>query len=435
MPRKKVLLITYYFPPCGGIGVLRCLKLAKYLRDFGWEPIIYTAKDAHYPSYDHGNFKDIPEGITILRQPIFEPYTFYKKFTGQPKNANVNHALVATDRKRDLRHTISVWIRSNIFIPDARAFWIRPSVRFLVNYLKHNPVDAIFSDGPPHTNNVIACRVKQKTNIPWIADFQDPWTQVDLYERLSLTKWADRKYHALERETFQYADRITIASPTWKEDLERIGAQNVSVFYYGYDVPDFQDLIPDFDQKFSLTHTGLLGADRMPVALFEAIAELITENELFRKKFQLKVIGVIDNEVLQKATHLGIRNFIQVIPQVPRKQALQYMANAQILLLLLNQAGNTMGRIPGKLYEYFAVKRPIICLGPDGSDADKMITQLGVGHSVSYRQKDKIKSLLLNYFQTWKSQGVIPIQAKKIEQYSNHTQTQRIALLLDEITQ
>lgn len=435
MLRKKVLIITYYFPPCGGIGVLRCLKLVKYLRDFGWEPVIYTAKDAHYPSYDESNFKDIPEGITILKQPIFEPYTFYKKFTGQPKTANVNHALVASDQKRGLRHTISVWIRSNIFIPDARAFWIRPSVKFLVNYLKENPVDAIFSDGPPHTNNVIACRVKQKTGIPWIADFQDPWTQVDLYERLILTKWADRKYHRLEQETFQNADRITIASPTWKKDLEDIGAENVSVFYYGYDTDDFENLQPKFDDKFSLTHTGLLGADRMPTGLFEAVAELATENPNFKKYFRFRTIGKTDGEVLQKAENLGLRDLVEVISQVPRHQALQQMANSQLLLLLLNLAGNTMGRIPGKVYEYFAVKRPIICLSPVGSDSDKMISEAGAGFSAEYHDKAKIKQLLSYYFEMWEREKVIKIETAGFEKYTNYHQTQKIARLLNEITE
>ncbi len=434
MPRKKVLIITYYFPPCGGIGVLRCLKLTKYLRDFGWEPVIYTAQNAHYPSYDESNFKDIPEGITVLRQPIFEPYTFYKKFTGQPPNANVNHALVATDQKRGLRHTIAVWIRSNIFIPDARAFWIRPSVKFLLNYLKNNPVDAIFSDGPPHTNHVIACRIKQKTGIPWIADFQDPWTQVDLYERLILTQWADRKYHRLEQETFRNADRITIASPTWKKDLENIGAKNVSVFYYGYDTPDFQDLTPVFEDIFSLTHTGLLGADRMPTGLFEAISELASENEAFKTYFRFRSVGKTDGEVMQKAQELGIRDLIEIIPQVPRNQALQYMANSQMLLLLLNLAGNTMGRIPGKLYEYFAVKRPIICLSPAGSDSDNMITEVGAGFSAEYHQKNEIKKLLVHFFEIWQKDKIIKIETANFEKYTNYNQTQKIAKLLDEIT-
>lgn len=432
--RKKVLIISYYWPPCGGIGVLRCLKLAKYLSEFGWEPVVYTAENAHYPSYDEGNFKDIPEGMTILKQPIFEPYTFYKKFTGQPKNANVNHALVATDQKRGLRHTISVWIRSNIFIPDARAFWIRPSVKFLVNYLKNNPVDAIFSDGPPHTNNVIACRIKQKTGIPWIADFQDPWTQVDLYERLILTDWADRKYHDLEQETFQNADRITIASPSWKTDLEDIGAKNVSVFYYGYDKADFQDLIPKYDKKFTLTHTGLLGADRMPTGLFEAVSELAEENKAFRDAFRFRTVGKTDNEVLQKAKDLGIWDLLEVISQVPREQALQYTANSQMLLLLLNLAGNTMGRIPGKLYEYFAVKRPILCLGPTGSDSDRMISEVKAGFSANYHEKDKIKKLLFHYFQIWQERKVIPLETANFEKYTNYAQTQKIAQLLDQIT-
>ncbi len=440
---KKVLIISYYFPPCGGIGVLRCLKIAKYLRDFGWEPIIYTAENAHYPSYDYGNFKDIPEGVTILRQPIFEPYTFYKKFTKQQPQANANNALVATDGKRDWKHKLAVWIRSNFFIPDARAFWIKPSVKYLLNYLKTNKIDAIFSDGPPHTNTMIACLLKEKTGIPWLADFQDPWTQVDYYQRLILTKWADAKHRKLEQKAFQLANAMTIVSEVWKKDLEAIGAKNVNVLVWGYDADDFKDLQPNYDKKLTITHAGLLGDDRNPKILFEVIAELCNEldnklgNELgnnFSQVIEIQLIGQVDKTVVDSYTSLGITKYVKLIAQIERREALQYVANSQILLLLLNQADNAMGRIPGKLFEYLAVQRPILCLGLQNSDVDKILHQTQSGTTFSYDNKLALKNQILFYYQEFKKHGYLQQQNLDITQYSNKNLTQKVALLLDKIS-
>ena len=154
MNRKKVLIITYNWPPAGGITVLRCLKIAKYLRYFGWEPVIYTADNAQYPYLDNSNEKDIPDGITIIKKPIIEPFGLFQKLSGRKKNVPVNN-IIHVREKKSLLDNLGIYVRGNYFVPDARFLWIKPSVKFLKTYLEQNPVDAIFTDGPPHTNTVI----------------------------------------------------------------------------------------------------------------------------------------------------------------------------------------------------------------------------------------------------------------------------------------
>lgn len=434
MNRKKVLIISYYWPPCGGIGVLRCLKISKYLRDFGWEPIIFTADDAHYPSIDHTNNKDIVEGLTVLKQKIWEPYHIYKFITGQNKDANVNNVFYVKDSKLSAMHKLSVWVRSNFFIPDARAMWIKPSVEFLLEYLKDNPVDAIFSDGPPHSNTRIATIIKQKTGIPWLADFQDPWRQVDYYQLLNLTKWGDEKHRRFEKEAFDAADKTTIVSPTWKKDLEDIGAHNVSVIPWGFDPQDFQNRQVSIDKKMTLTHLGIMGYDRNPEMMIEAISELCDEVAGFANDFELKLVGQVDYSVKETIEKNGIENCVNYVGSVDREQALQMTANSNLLLLLLNIQDNANGRIPGKLFEYLAARRPIITLGPTQSDVAHIIADSESGVTFDYNDKEGVKAALAHYYTLFKEGQLQQALTSDISQYSIRTLTGKIAGFLDEIT-
>lgn len=430
---KKVLIISYYWPPCGGIGVLRCLKFAKFLSELGWEPIVYTAKDAHYPNIDHSNKKDIPANATILKGKIWEPYHIYKFLTRQKKDANINNVFYTKEKKAGVSHRFSVWVRSNFFIPDARAMWIAPSVKFLSNYLKDNPVDAIISDGPPHSNTRIATILKKETGIPWLADFQDPWSQVDYFKMLKLTSWGRRKHLRMEQEAFKYADRTTIVSPTWKKDLEAIGAKNVSVIYYGYDLDDYNKIANTVDQNFTITHLGILGHDRNPSTLLKVIKEIGETNVGFKNDFRLQLVGQVDISVQEEIKKLGLEFCVQFMGSVDRQKALEIMSSSNILLLLLNQQSNAKGRIPGKIFEYFAVRRPVIVLGPNNSDSSDMVIETKSGVACEYEDKEQIKQILLSYYEQYKSGTLKNKVASNIEPYSVRKQVEKIDQLLKEI--
>ncbi len=431
---KKVLLITYYWPPAGGIGVLRCLKIAKYLRNFGWEPVVYTAENAHYPGLDASNERDIPPGITVLRQPIWEPYHIYKFLTKKKPNAIVNNVFYVQDRKPGFMHHLSVWVRSNFFIPDARAAWIAPSVSFLKQYLAENHVDAIFSNGPPHTNTRIATLLKKQTGIPWLADFQDPWTQVDYYQMLHLTPWGDRRHRRMEQDAFRHADRITIVSPTWKKDLESIGANNVSVVPWGYDPEDYKDLPSTEHNKFSITHLGILGHDRNPPVLFRVLQQLCDQEPGFRETLELRLVGQVDFSVVEALRQAGLETCTSLPGNVPRQEALRYTASSTVLLLLLNRQPNAMGRIPGKLFEYLAVKRPILVLGPKDADAGRIVEECGSGTTLPYDDIEGIRQAIVRLYRQFRSGALAKPLSNAIESYSNIHLTGRFAALLDEIT-
>ena len=431
---KKVLIISYYWPPCGGIGVLRCLKIAKYIRQFGWEPIIFTAEGADYPSIDHTNAKDIHPDTVVLRQKIWEPYNIYRFISGKKKDANVNNVFYTKEEKAGIAHNISVWIRSNFFIPDARCLWIKPSVKYLLKYLRENPVDAIFSDGPPHSNTRIATIIKQKTGIPWLADFQDPWTQIDYFSLLKLTSAGLQKHQKLEQEAFQAADKITIVSPTWKKELEDIGARNVSVIPWGYDPEDYTHLEHHDDGKFVISHLGILGYDRNPETLFQVIEEIIREHPDFESKLKLIFPGQIDYSVKELITKYNLDKYVDLPGNLNRMAALECMKNSNILLLLLNKQANAKGRIPGKLFEYLAVKRPILCLGDPKGDSAAIIKKANAGDSWEYDNSNELKRYILMEFEKYKRGENQKDINSKIEEYSIIKLSGEIGKMLDAIT-
>jgi glycosyltransferase involved in cell wall biosynthesis len=430
---RKVLIISYYWPPAGGISVHRSLKFAKYLRKFGWEPVVYVPSNANYPYYDEGNLKDIPENLTISTRPIKEPFKIFKILSGRGKNESLNNIVHVRTRKQSLIDKLGIWIRGNLFIPDARSLWIRPSVKYLSSYLKANPVDAIFADGPPHTNNVIAMKLSKRYGIPYLADFQDPWTQVDYYELFPITRWADKKHKRLEQDVFNQASKITIASPSWKIDLEQIGAKNVEVLYWGFDEEDFADLKPIENPYFSIAHIGLMGFDRNPEVFFKVLGDLKEENQEFSKDLKIILAGQIDYSVKKSISECNLDINVEYHGIVDRIAALKMAKGCSLLLLLLNKAKNAKGRLPGKLYEYLRLRRPVIALGFKDSDAEEIIKKTGSGESFEYDDSLKIRDFILSCYDKFKNEQLLQTTGE-IGYYSVENQTKRLSEFLNGIS-
>lgn len=429
---KKVLIVSYYWPPSGGIGVHRCLKFAKYLRSFNWEPIVYAPKNAQYPYYDETNFKDIPEDMTVIKRKIREPFSIFKKISGRKKSDSANPVYVR-DRKLKPIDSLAIWIRGNFFIPDARSLWIKPSVKYLSKYLKENPVDAIISDGPPHTNTVIACKLSQVTGIPWLADFQDPWTQVDYYDMLKIGKRADKIHHKLEKEALQTAKKTTVVSPTWKKDLESIGAKNVDVIFWGYDEDDFPKSTPEPDNDFSIVHAGQLGYDRKPDTLIKVLKDLCDSRAEFSEKLKIKLAGTVDFSIIDMINKSNLSSNLELLGNIKRPNAIDLCLKSHIQFLPLNIAKNAKGRIPGKLFENLRARRPILCLGPKGSDVSEIISETNSGESFEYDDYEGIKAFILKTFENYKNNNNV-VESSGFEKYFVKNQVELLAGYLDTIT-
>src|SRR5581483_7322707 len=352
---KKVLIITYYWPPSGGAGVQRWLKFAKYLREFGWEPVIYTPSNPESPINDPTLEKDVPKDLTVLKTEIWEPYLFYKRMIGQKKDEKINAAFLSESRKPKRLEKLAVWVRGNFFIPDARAFWVKPSARYLVEYLGKNKVDAMVSTGPPHSMHLIALELKKKLNIPWVADFRDPWTEIDFYSKLMLTSGADKKHKRLELSVLQTADAVSCVGQNWLDGLESIYRRNVkgpytpemhARFHFisnGFDPEDYADSGPIvMDKKFSMAHIGTLDKSRNPELLWKVLAGIVKKNPDFAKDLEIKFVGKVDISVLDDIEKYELASNLNKIPYLSHHDVTKVQKQTHVLMLLVNRTPNAM---------------------------------------------------------------------------------------------
>ena len=429
---KKVLIITYYWPPSGGVAVQRWVKMSKFLRDFGWEPVIYTAENAEMPVIDHSLEASIPEGITVIKRPIWEPYDLYKRFLGYKKQEKIGAGFLQEKKKRGSLQKFSIWVRGNFFIPDARKFWIKPSIKFLTEYLQKNPVDAIISSGPPHSMHLIAMGIKDKLNIPWVADFRDPWTKIDYYNELNLSEYADKKHHALEKKVLRFADKVVTVSNHWASDFNLINNNNTEVITNGFDEDDFNKNVNEIDPGFILHHSGMINKARNPELLWEVLSELRKENEEFNTALKIQLTGNIDFTVSESIINNNLQDKLVHIEHLPHNEAVQAMQRSPVLLLLLNDSHDILGRIPAKLFEYLAAKRPVLVIGNTAGDSAAIIKDTNAGVVAEMNNKNDIKEKILLLFEQYKS-GRLNINSFGIEKYARKENAKRFAEILDEI--
>lgn len=435
---EKVLILTYYWPPSGGAGVQRWLKFAKYLREYGYEPIIYTALDAEYPVLDDSLGKDIPDGIEILRQPIREPYSIYRQFLGKKKGERTYNVFIADDKKQDWKHKLALYIRANYFIPDARFLWIKPSVRYLKDYLKTHKIDLIASTGPPHSMHLIAAKLKVETGIPWLADFRDPWTTIDFVDDMPFSKRAIKKNEKLERMVLHVADHITVVSDLMKEEFESKTEKPVSLITNGFDHEDFENInVSKSEGAFTIIHTGSLNNRRNHPAVWQAIAELRNEYPELTHKLRLRLIGKTDADAREEIKAAGLESISEFIDYMSHADVIVEQLKADILLLMVNRFGETdsgfksgKGTVTGKLFEYLACQKPILAAGIPDSQINEILTETGAGKVCDYDDVKGMKAFILKSLKE-------PLQKsddKKIMQYSRKNLTGKMAEIFNKLT-
>lgn len=433
---KRVLIITYYWPPSGGAGVQRWLKFVKYLNEFGWEPVVYTPLNPEMPYTDESLMSDIPPHTEIIQKAISEPYQWYRKFTGKRKGEVFQHGfLKEEDTQSDKsRESLALWIRGNIFIPDARVLWLRPSVNFLKNYMKEKPVELIVSTGPPHSLHLIAKRLKKKLNLPWIADFRDPWTEIYYFDKLKLTALSKRIHQRMERKVLGQADHIVVVGNTMKKDFQKLTTTAISTITNGYDHEDFQQIKSGQADKFRILYTGMFLPDQNPPELWEALAELLKEDKEFAANLEIKLVGKTDRTILEEIKKQQLQEYVSLQDYVPHSEVPALQRQAAVLLLCINRIPNAAYILTGKVFEYLNAGKPILAICPENSDIAHIIRETKSGFIAPFNQKEVVKTHIRTLFDDFKKQRP-SIHPQNIENYSRRMLTRKMAELFDELSE
>ena len=419
----RVLLITYYWPPAGGSGVQRWLKFVKYLPSFGVEPSVYTVKNPSYAVEDLSLSHEVPKDLRVITKSIWEPNTLL----GRLKLKKTKQSAGFLDPNPTFFGRQMLYIRANYFIPDSRKFWIKPSVRKLTSFVKENEIDVIITTGPPHSLHLIGAALKNKTGVKWVADFRDPWTNIDYFHNLPLTNKAKRKHHELETMVLNQANAVVVVGKFMKREFDDRN-DRVVVISNGFDDENLPGEV-DLDTKFSISHIGMMNADRNPKILWKALKELMEESEDFAKDLIVKLIGKCDREVYQSVADFKLQHHVSFVAYVPHKDVLKFQRSSQLLLLAVNRVPSAKSVITGKVFEYLQSERPIIGIGPVDGDLAEILNETGSGKMIDFDDLNSLKDLLRKQYALYKAGG-LNSEAQQIDQYHRKNLTKDLAALL-----
>lgn len=422
--KLKVLIITYYWPPAGGSGVQRWLKFTKYLRDFDIEPIIYTVKDPNYPQIDNSLEKDIPQDIKVLRQPIFEPNNYLLKSKKKDaKETEFNNPSPSIIGK------ILQYIRINYFIPDARKFWIKPSVRFLSSFLKDSPVDAIITTGPPHSLHLIGLQLKRKLKLNWIADFRDPWTDIYYNSSFKMSDRTMRKHKQLESQVLDEADHIITTNFHLNDLYTARTKTKVSLITNGYDDEVIDKRALKRNEGFSLDYIGYLPQESDPITLWKALQQIVSEYEDIAKDLKINLTGDINRVVQKSIRDHGLLNYAEFKGYVSHDKAVEMQHNANILLILIAKSDQSKQITPGKIFECLQSKRPILAVGPTDGGAANILNTTKAGKIFDFEDVEGVKKHILALFEQYQK-GKLVVNSANIDLYHRKELTRKLSTVI-----
>ena len=435
---KRVLIISYYWPPTGGSGVQRWVKFAKYLPSEGWQPVIYTPENPEQLAVDESLAAEVPEDAEIVKTRIIEPYELYKRVlrrSGHSKEAVEVNPVNA--QNKSLLQKAAMWIRGNLFRPDPRCLWIGPSVRFLKKYLAEHPVDLIVSTGPPQSMHMIGLRLSRETGIPWIADFRDPWTKIFYFKHLSMTSATEKWHRKMEKKVLDEASAVVAVSPLVQQEFQEMTDTPVELITNGFDECDFSseqctEAYGGASEEFIITHTGLFAADGNPTALWDVLAEKCRTDEIFKKLLRIKLIGKTDDQILKALTDRGLEDSMINMGYQPHSVAVEQQRQASLLILPLRKEPEYKAVLPGKLFEYLASQRPILGIGQTDGAMAMIVNETRTGTVIDWEDR---KGLTQYIEQCWERhlEGRLSTEGADLSRFTRRSLTRRMAGLFDRV--
>lgn len=426
--QKRVLIITYYWPPSGGSGVQRWLKFAKYLPEAGWEPVIFTPENPDFDLKDETLIKEIPSHLEVIKFPIWEPYQLFSKVKRKSKS---HPGRLMEQKEKGLLERTAIWMRANLLIPDPRIFWVKPAVKFLEDLVKAGQFQAVITTGPPHSMHLIGRELKRKTGISWIADFRDPWSQWEFLDTLPMAPLIRKRHEKLEQSVLKEANAVITISPTFQQDLEKLAHRKVHLLTNGFDPADIPaDFKPKKTEngKLHLVYSGIIDAIRNPIPLMEALKD---EFQASAEDVKWTFVGKVSEQVQAYVkADAWLKERIHFAGYVSHKEVFGFYAKADVLVLILTDTKNAQGNIPGKLFEYLATGVPILALGDPMGDSAQILKDSGAGVVIAHSDAVGIKKRLRNLIDS----DLKTINSADLEKYSRRSLSFQLAQILDELT-
>ena len=428
---KRVLVIAYYWPPSGGSGVQRWVKFCKYLPSLGWQPVVYAPEGADYPSLDPSFEAEVPPEVEVLRGPIWEPYAAYRKLLGGGK-ASTQVTEISSGPKT-WKQRLSLWIRGNVFVPDPRVGWVRPSVKRLKKYLAEHPVDVVVTTGPPHSVHLIGQRLHKALGIPWIPDFRDPWSRMYYLKHLPMTAGTWHRLRRMEQQVLDQCSTVLACTPFVQQEFQAQTLTPVACITNGFDEEDFRGRqLSRKDGHFNLAHIGLLAADGNPLLLWQVLGSMAAEDPAFRSALRLRLSGKVDAEVLAAIGAAGLAENVVALGYCDHAAAIREQRAATVLLLPLRNDPEYRPILPGKLFEYLAARRPVLGIGQTDGAMAQVLSQTQAGITVDWADAKGLRTFLQQAWEQFRSGGV-PATAGNIAPYTRRATARALAALLSQV--
>jgi glycosyltransferase involved in cell wall biosynthesis len=390
---KRVLIITYYWPPSGGAGVQRWLKFARYLPEFGWKPVILTVDSsmAAYPFVDQSLASDIPDELEVYKTPATDYFAFYKK-----DKSKIPSAGFATGPDKSLKGKLMRFARGNFFIPDPRKGWNKFAFRKACELIDSQNIKHVITTSPPHSTQLIGLSIKKKyPGIHWIADLRDPWTDIYYYSEFYPTPVSKSIDSSYEKKVLRESDRIITVGESLKDLFSKKlkgSEKKIDIITNGYDEADFNYENIYSPGIFTITYVGTL-SDIYPLQSFIGALKSYEEKG---NKFLLRFIGSVSplqKEFIKKEISTASLEFI---PYVNHQTAIKYMLESSVLLLIIPDHESNKSIITGKIFEYIASGKPVICIAPEDGDAASIIKSAGAGEVFGYNNEKGLFAYLIN---------------------------------------
>ncbi len=424
--KKKILIISYHWPPSGGPGVQRWLKFVKYLPEFNLSPVLFVPKNANYPINDNSLKSEVSNDLEIIKLPIFELSIF---FPGLKSLNSIRSGNISKNKNQSMFQKIIFFIRGNLFIPDMKIFWKRNSVNFLENYISENNIEAIVTTGPPHSLHLIGLELKRKLNVKWISDFRDPWVNLNYLNRFHLLPFVKKYHKKLRDKVINNSDAVIVTSKRLKELYSEINA-NIFQVTNGY---DYNKPAIKLDKKFSISHVGSFYNERNPDFLWDIIDELSENIHGFKKDLQINIIGNSNKKIKQELSKREFNNCIVFYDYVEHKKAIEFMCSSQVLLMLEVDDEESSYAIPGKLFDYLNSNRPIISIGPEPSEVREILSNTGSGKFFSYKDYNSLKIYIEKLYNDFLNNRNNIKRNKNIDIYHRRSLTSELSRIIEEV--